>query len=119
MGNQGPLLEDETVKIAKIYKQYVTHPNPRQWVNGMPEATDLIFGSAQYSEAEREWKRKHSQYLDEDGCMTQEGIDKMSEECGDAAHKQFECDQMYDCGDFVIRIVSDDMTLLEMDRPWS
>lgn len=107
------------MKIAKIFKQCVRHSNPFQWVNGMSEAKDLIIGSAQYESAELEWENEHPQYMDENGYMTQEGIDKMSEECGNEAYAKFERNQMYDCGDFVLKIVPDHTTLLELDRPWS
>lgn len=107
------------MKIAKIYKQCVRRANPFGWVKGMPEAMDMITGSVQYEELENEWIENNPQYLDDSGYLTNEGIDAMSEHCGEQAKNQFERNGVYDCGDFVLQIVSDDTQLQELDRPWS
>ena len=106
------------MKIAKIYKQSVRNPRPFQWV-GMDEAMPLIWESSNYSESEDDWASNHPEYTDEDGYMTQDGINKMTEECGDVARKEFENNQFYDCGDFVLQIVPDDTSLTSLDRPWN
>lgn len=107
------------MKIAKIYKQSVRNPRPFQWVNGMDEAMQLIWESPNYNESEDDWASNHPEYTDEDGYMTQDGINKMTEECGDAARNEFVRDQFYDCGDFVLKIVPDSTSLTALDRPWS
>lgn len=107
------------MKIAKIYKQCVRNSKPFSWIKDMNDAMNMIFGSAQYEESEQEWQDNNPQYLDEGGDLTQEGIDRMSESCGSFAREKFERDSFYDCGDFVMQIVSDDTQLQELDRPWS
>lgn len=107
------------MKIAKIYKQCARSSRPFSWVKDMNDAMHMIFESVQYEETEQDWEENNQEYIDEDGFLTQEGIDKMSESCGLFAREKFERGNFYDCGDFVLKIVPDDTTLLDLDRPWS
>lgn len=107
------------MKIAKIYKQCARSSRPFSWVKDMNDAMNMIYESAQFEESEREWEDNNPQYLDEDGFLTQEGLNQMAESCLSFAEEKFKRDESYDCGDFVLQIVPDDTQLQELDRPWS